>query len=56
MPRRARRRTLDAITFALTLTGEELTRWQSAADRRGLTLEQLVRVAVEREFGLRVVG
>lgn len=49
MPR-ARRQTLDAITFAITLTGAELTRWQSAADRRGITLEQLVARAVEREI------
>lgn len=49
MPRRARRQTLDSITFAITLTGAELTRWQSAADRCGITLEQFVHRAVERE-------
>lgn len=48
--RRVRRQTLDSITFAITLTGVELTRWQSAADRRGVTLEQLEHRAVEREL------
>jgi hypothetical protein len=51
MARRSRRQTLDSITFSITLTAGDLTRWQSAADRRGITLEQLVALAVERVIG-----
>jgi hypothetical protein len=50
MPRRARRQTLDSITFSITLTGSELTRWHSEADRRGISVEELVRRAVEYEL------
>jgi len=41
---------LDTATFTITLTGGDLTRWKSAADRRGISLELLVLRAVEREL------
>ncbi|HEY6032692.1 MAG TPA: hypothetical protein VIV58_00495 [Kofleriaceae bacterium] len=50
MPRRARRQTLDAITFNITRTGDKLTSWSSAASRRGITLEQLVERTAEHEI------
>jgi hypothetical protein len=51
MPR-SRRRTLDSITFRITLTGEELTRWHAAAEQRGIFVATLVHRAVERELAI----
>jgi hypothetical protein len=38
------------IRFELRLTTKERDRWQAAADKRGVTLAELVRAAVEREL------
>lgn len=36
-----------SVTFKVRLTGEEVSRWQVAADRQGITLADLVRESVE---------
>lgn len=41
------RRRPKPITFQITLSGPEATSWPAFAESRGLTLEQLVREAVE---------
>lgn len=42
-----RRRPAKPITFQITLCGPEAASWPAFAESRGLTLEQLVREAVE---------
>lgn len=44
-PRRTKH--VSEVRFEIRLTGKERDRWQTAADKQGLTLAELVRESVE---------